>query len=57
MHKAAGWMLREVGKKCSGKVLLDFLKAEYARLPRTTLRYAIERFPEQKRKELLAGKF
>ena len=57
MHKAVGWMLREVGKRCSEKVLLDFLKDNYARLPRTTLRYAIERFPEKKRKALLAGTF
>ena len=57
IHKAVGWMLREVGKRCSEKVLLDFLKTNYARLPRTALRYAIERFPEKKRKELLAGRF
>ena len=57
MHKAVGWMLREVGKKCSKKILLDFLKAEYARLPRTALRYAIEKFPANRRKRLLAGNF
>ncbi len=57
MHKAVGWMLREIGKRCSEKVLLVFLKENYARLPRTTLRYAIERFPEKKRKEMLAGIF
>jgi len=57
MHKAVGWMLREVGKKCSEKILLEFLERNYAHLPRTALRYAIERFPEKKRKELLAGKF
>jgi len=57
MHKAVGWMLREVGKRCSEKILLDFLKDNYARLPRTTLRYAIEKFPEKRRKKLLAGKF
>lgn len=57
MHKAVGWMLRETGKRCSEKILLDFLKANYPRLPRTTLRYAIERFPEIKRKKFLIGNF
>ncbi|OGR80719.1 MAG: DNA alkylation repair protein [Elusimicrobia bacterium GWC2_64_44] len=57
MHKAVGWMLREVGKRCSERELLAFLRANYARLPRTALRYAIERFPERKRKRLLAGDF
>ena len=57
MHKAVGWMLREVGKRCSEKLLLDFLRENYARLPRTALRYAIERFPEKRRKRLLAGDF
>lgn len=56
MHKAVGWMLREVGKR-DKEVLLDFLKINYKKLPRTTLRYAIERFPEEKRKELLRGIF
>ena len=57
MHKAVGWMLREVGKRCSKEILLVFLRKNYARLPRTALRYAIEHFPEKKRKELLGGKF
>jgi len=57
MHKAVGWMLREVGKRCSETILLDFLRENYQRLPRTALRYAIERFPETKRKKLLAGIF
>jgi 3-methyladenine DNA glycosylase AlkD len=57
MHKAVGWMLRETGKRCSEKELLAFLRANYARLPRTALRYAIERFPEKRRKRLLAGDF
>jgi 3-methyladenine DNA glycosylase AlkD len=55
-HKAVGWMLREVGKK-DVNVLLDFLKTNYKRLPRTTLRYAIERFPEKERKAMLKGEF
>ena len=57
MHKAVGWMLREVGKRCSEKALLGFLRRHYRRLPRTALRYAIERFPEKRRKALLAGRF
>ena len=54
IHKAVGWMLRETGKQ-SKPDLLRFLKANYAALPRTTLRYAIERFPAAERKRLLAG--
>jgi 3-methyladenine DNA glycosylase AlkD len=57
MHKAVGWMLREVGKRCSEKTLIKFLKTYYKRIPRTALRYAIERFPEKTRKQYLVGKF
>ncbi len=56
IHKAVGWMLREVGKR-DQVVLLDFLKQNYDILPRTTLRYSIERFPYATRKNLLAGRF
>ena len=53
MHKAAGWALREVGKR-NGALLHKFLKENISKMPRTMLRYAIEKFPEQVRKEYLA---
>ncbi|MBT4376404.1 DNA alkylation repair protein [archaeon] len=56
IHKAIGWMLREVGKK-DKEVLVDFLKTNYKNIPRTTLRYSIERFPENERKRMLKGEF
>lgn len=52
MHKAVGWMLREVGKKDQA-VLESFLNLHGPTLPRTLLRYAIERFSEQKRRRYL----
>ena len=55
IQKAVGWMLREVGKRCDGQILLDFLNKHYKVMPRTMLRYAIERLPESKRLAYLRG--
>jgi 3-methyladenine DNA glycosylase AlkD len=56
IHKASGWMLREVGKR-HAPTLERFLKDHHAAMPRTALRYAIERFPPAVRKAFLAGTF
>ena len=55
MHKANGWLLREIGNK-DEEVLLDFLKIHYQNMPRTTLRYAIEKLDEDLRQDFLKGR-
>lgn len=56
IHKAVGWMLREVGKR-NKNILEIFLKTRYKEMPRTMLRYAIEKFPEEERRMWLKGEF
>jgi len=52
IHKAVGWMLREIGNR-EKKFLWSFLEKNYRKMPRTMLRYSIEKFPENERKKWL----
>ena len=54
MHKAVGWMLRELGKR-DYELEDSFLSEHYKNMPRTMLRYAIEKFPEERRQAFLKG--
>lgn len=56
IHKAVGWMLREVGKRCSMNELRGFLDQYAPKMPRTMLRYAIEKMDETERKRYLMMK-
>lgn len=56
IHKASGWMLREAGKNSGHPTLEKYLRPRVAHMPRTALRYAIEHFPEPKRKKYLRMK-
>ena len=54
MHKAVGWMLREMGKRVSTDLLREFLRQHAHEMPRTTLRYAIEKMTEKERKQWMS---
>jgi 3-methyladenine DNA glycosylase AlkD len=56
IHKSVGWMLREAGKRDEA-ALVAFIETNYRQMPRTMLRYAIERFENTRRLKLLRGQF
>lgn len=54
MHKAVGWMLREMGKRVSMELLREFLRQHIHEMPRTALRYAIEKMTDAERKQWMS---
>lgn len=54
IHKAVGWMLREIGKRCSHECEVMFLEQHYKTMPRTMLRYAIEHFSKSEKAHFMA---
>ena len=56
IHKAVGWMLREIGKRCDKQLLIDFLNQHAHEMPRTMLRYSIEHLDDPTRKSYLEMK-
>lgn len=57
IQKAVGWMLREIGKKCDQKILEQYLDANAGKMPRTAIRYAIEKIPEYKKRIYMNKKY
>lgn len=57
IHKAVGWMLREIGKQVDEGILIDFLDKHVTKMPRTMLRYSMEKLPEHKRQYYLKKKY
>lgn len=57
MHKACGWMLREIYSKVDKRLVESYIIDNYERMSRTTLRYAIEHMPEEQRQQFLKGDF
>ena len=55
MHKAVGWMLREMGQRCGIDLLRDFLRQHIHEMPRTTLRYAIEKMSDDERQDWMSA--
>jgi len=56
IHKAVGWALREVGKRCNRQLLLDFLDKHAGEMPRTMLRYSLEHLPPEQRRQYMKKK-